>query len=114
MKGSSRQNGAAVDRQVLGALAPVNGGLYALLSSPSGRSTLITSAPRSPRVVVQNGLASSREKSATTSRAERRLFTTAPPREGGDLSGRFVLVCTRRRGLAVPPPRRAHRAARAS
>ena len=34
-------------------------------SPPSGRSTLITSAPRSPSSIVANGPASTREKSAT-------------------------------------------------
>ena len=36
-------------------------------SPPPGRSTLITSAPRSPSVIAANGPASTREKSATSS-----------------------------------------------
>ena len=43
-----------------------HGGPHARVSSPPpGRSTLITSAPRSPSVIAANGPASTREKSAT-------------------------------------------------
>src|SRR5258708_11951530 len=42
------------------------GGIQCLVSSPPGPSTLMISAPRSPRIWVQYGPASTREKSATS------------------------------------------------
>src|SRR4051794_1086830 len=43
------------------------GGIHARVSSPTGASTLITSAPRSASSMVAYGPASTREKSATRS-----------------------------------------------
>src|SRR5215471_4754109 len=48
-------------------MPPCTGGIQCRVSSPPGPSTLMTTAPRSPRIWVQNGPASTREKSATSS-----------------------------------------------
>src|SRR3990172_2487989 len=56
----------------------MNGGPHCRRSSPTpSRSTLTTSAPRSPSTIVQYGPASTREKSSTRIPSRARLTTSA-------------------------------------
>ena len=58
-----------------------SGGVHVRVSSPSGDSTLTTSAPMSASSIVAYGPASTREKSATSS-PRQRAWHVAPPLSG--------------------------------
>ncbi len=65
---------------------PTNGGPHDRVSSPVGRSTLITRAPRSPSIIAACGPASARVRSSTSrSDSGPSLLMTGTLRRGGYL-----------------------------
>ena len=92
----------AVQAEEVGrALGGVGGPQLRVSSPPPGRSTLTTSAPRSPSVIVHSGPARTREKSATSR-------PSSAPGAGRARRGRVACPRGADRRRLRPAPRRAH------